>query len=64
MHDSCISRDTISWSDGPVFVPVSLDAAADDIILRPDGFFHPTDQGQTKLEAAVLADCRQHSRTC
>ncbi len=45
------------------FVPVSLDAAAGDVILQPDGIFHPTAQGQSKLADAVLADCRSHSRT-
>lgn len=45
------------------FVPVSLDAAAGDVILQLDGIFHPAEQGQAKLAAAILADCKQRSRT-
>ncbi len=45
------------------FVPVSLDAAGGDVILQPDGIFHPTAQGQGKLADAVLSDCRKHSPT-
>ena len=45
------------------YVPISLDAAADDVIRGGEGIFHPTEQGQTKIADAVLADCRQHSCT-
>jgi len=51
------------------YVPVSLDAAAGDVIVpsaanpRPEGIFHPTSQGQTKIADAVLTLCRRHSCT-
>ena len=51
------------------YVPVSLDAAAGDVILKPDdsagsyGIFHPTDQGQSKIANAVMAHCQRYSCT-